>query len=186
MCQCSALGNIGPHLGNFALSFGEVFLLSLFQKLRTTSNSKDDAVSHSVVMETEINSSFVISSEQCLGDQPINIWNTKQAWKTYTFIKSSLSRIWVFFFFLINELLLYQLGFLCDEHIKRNLPWLTLRSMSSEVRAGVTSMLDVSSITGSSSSTGISSRSGVSVAGGSASSSTRLFSSTWIRKKYWF
>lgn len=83
------------------------------------------------------------------------------------------------FFFFNNQLLLYQLGLLCDEHLKRNLPWLTLRLMSSEVRAGVTSMLDVSSITGSSSSsTGISSRSGVSVAGGSASSSTGLFSST--------
>lgn len=82
------------------------------------------------------------------------------------------------FFFFNNQLLLYQLGLLCDEHLKRNLPWLTLRLMSSEVRAGVTSMLDVSSIIGSSSSTGISSRSGVSVAGGSASSSTGLFSST--------
>lgn len=70
MCPCPALA---PHLRDFALSFGEVFPLSLFQKLRTASNSQDDAVGHSAVMETEINSSFVIPSEQSLCDQPVDI-----------------------------------------------------------------------------------------------------------------
>ncbi len=73
-------GTTWPHLRDFALSFAEVFLLSLRQKLGTSSNSQDDGVSHSVIMQTEVNSSFVIPNQQSLGDQPINVWKKKQAW----------------------------------------------------------------------------------------------------------
>lgn len=55
------------------MRFGKVFLLGFLQELRPSSNGQDDAVRHPVVVQTELHGSLVVSGQQGLRDQAVQI-----------------------------------------------------------------------------------------------------------------
>lgn len=60
------------YLGDLAVSLGEVLPLCFLQKLRPSGDGQDDAVSHAVVMETEVHCALEVPRQQGLGDQAIH------------------------------------------------------------------------------------------------------------------
>ena len=61
------------NLGKFGVRFGEILLLCFLQELRAASDGQDDTVGHAVVEDTEVHSPLKVSSQQCLGDQPVHV-----------------------------------------------------------------------------------------------------------------
>lgn len=63
----------GRYFGYLAVRFGKVFLLGFLQELGPSSNGQDDAVRHPVVVQTELHGPLVVSGQQGLRDQAIQI-----------------------------------------------------------------------------------------------------------------
>lgn len=61
------------YLGYLAVCFGKIFLLGFLQELRPSCNGQYDAVCHPVVMQTELHGSLIVSSQQGLRDQAVQI-----------------------------------------------------------------------------------------------------------------
>lgn len=75
--------------GNFAPCLCKVLLLCSRQQLLAAGYSEYNGISHTIVMEAEINSAFKIASQQGLGDQAIDICRKKNKLGKGTFLHIS-------------------------------------------------------------------------------------------------
>lgn len=61
------------YFGYLAVRFGKILLLGFLQELRPSCNGQYDAVCHPVVVQTELHGSLIVSSQQGLRYQAVQI-----------------------------------------------------------------------------------------------------------------